>query len=325
MAHNIALMSHNAIDITQVYAIPSRTAIGAAILRGHEEIARLLLKPEFRLTPVEDMPELARATLAGARGGHPRLIQLLLSETSKSISDFPALGEEMLWVATRHGHENVVEMLVEHGVDIDVLPGFHLQEDHGRALSIAASRGNLRMVRFLLNHGARLTLENTADDPVEWAARSGHEEVVEMFLGHGASILTAFRAAAHNMQAHMVDWLLKKEATLLRAPSFKESAHAREALFQATFKKNPRMISMLVDAGISLSGLHFGQPIVTHAKRTSGKWIAEFLVSLGAEDQEIEFDETDGYYTEECIDSSYPKTTSRVKVSRRTWEWVGKY
>jgi hypothetical protein len=81
-----------------VYRSPEGSALRAAVLGGHEDIVRLLLEPEYRLSPSK--PEYLRAIVAGARGGHIHLISLLLQVAGKTLSEYKELGGNALGGST---------------------------------------------------------------------------------------------------------------------------------------------------------------------------------------------------------------------------------
>jgi len=306
-----------------VYQSSVGSALRAAVLGGHEEIARLLLKPEYRLSPSNT--EYLRAFLAAARGGHIHLIHLLLQITGKSLSEFKELGEEMLWEAVRHNQGDVVQMLLDNGVNVNAAP-YPSCRIYGCALGIAASQGYERMVRLLLDCGADVNLEVTPHGhPIEGAARGGHEEVVELLLEHGASPERAFVRAADGGQWRLIRRLLDKEVNFHAKKGIYEGTIGMEALQKAIIVKNPTVISMLVDAGVPLNDSFptpDGLPMVL-AKTCAAEWIVDLLLSLGAEDREIDLHYRSNNYSEDRYDEQMER--GGVRITKRTWEWVGKY
>jgi len=89
-----------------------------------------------------------------------------------------------------------------------VVLGLYAKSVLDTALCSAAQRGDVRTVRFLLDHGvdpnARLR-EGHLVTPLQFAARGGHVEVARLLLDHGADVntkascdLTALHWAAEN-------------------------------------------------------------------------------------------------------------------------------
>ncbi|KAH8885863.1 ankyrin [Thozetella sp. PMI_491] len=275
-----------------VYHVSVGSPLGIAIMNGHDDTVRLLLEPRYLLSPVEQRPEFTRALIAGARAGHLHLIHALLDATGESINNHPWLGENMLWEACRYSHEDVVQMLLDSGVDIDATPRPESLCRYGRALSLAAWVGDSRMVRFLLERGAKVNLERVKYQPIVYAALRGHQEVVEILIERGASVDKAFWTATRENQ---------------------------DALVQAIINKNPRFISFLVGAGVSLNQ-PAGQELPIITAQLSAPWIVDHLRSLGAEGGES------GIQPERSEDEVREQQCyGRIYVLKRTWEWVGKY
>lgn len=306
-----------------VYRSPVGSALRVAVLGGHEEIVRLLLKPAYRLS--HSTTEYFQAILAGARGGHIHLINLLLQFTGKAISDFEELGGEMLWEAARHNQEAVVQMLLDSGIDVNaaqhmcrLLPGC--------ALSTAAAQGNVRMVRRLLDRGADVNLQTTKHgSPIEAAARGGHEDVVEILLEYGASPGAAFVCAADAGQWRLVRWLLERGVNFLEHDPIYGGIVGMDALQRSIIAKSPTVIAMLVGAGVPLDeSCNFPSELpILIAKRVSAEWIVELLLALGAKDREFDIDRQAENYSEDCYDAQMER--GGVKITKRTWEWMGKY
>lgn len=68
----------------------------------------------------------------------------------------------------------MILQIAEKGVDINLRDG-----DGATALHFAASRGHVTTVRWLLNHGAAITLDHYGKSPINDAADNHHIEVQE--------------------------------------------------------------------------------------------------------------------------------------------------
>ncbi|KAK1146894.1 hypothetical protein N8T08_002220 [Aspergillus melleus] len=304
------------------YQSPEGSALRAAALGGHEQIVNLLLEPKYGLSL--SRAEYLRATLAGVRGGHVNVINILLQATGETVPGLGAFREEMLWEAVRHNQEAVVQMLLDLGADVSA-PPYADGRDHGDALNIAASQGYDRLVHMLLDNGADLNYESPRSrTPIIAAARGGHEEVVQVLLEWGGTIGEAFISAADGGQVHLLRYLLQKGVDVHKKDNLGRTI-GMEALERAIITKNPAVISILVDLGVPInhdSPTPHDHPMVI-AKTFSAQWIVDFLLSLGAEDREVDPDETPDTFLEDCY--SLQMSRGGIRLTKRTWEWVGKY
>lgn len=307
-----------------IYQSPNGSVLQVAALGGHEKIIHLLLKPEYQLALPRG--EYLRAILAGVRSGHLNIINVLLQAKEESLQSLGMFQEEMLWEAVRHNQEGVIGMLLDNGVNVNA-PPYADGRDHGTALHIAASQGYHQLVQILLNHGADVNQGESlcTPAPINAAARGGHEKAVQILLNHGASTGEAFISAADGGQVHLLQSLLQKGEVDVHAAK-DNSTIGMQALERAIITKNPTVISILVaDAGVPINHdtpSPRDNPIIT-AKTYTAQWIVDFLLSLGGEDREFDPEDQCDCFPEDC----YAQQVSRggIRITQRTWEWVGKY
>ncbi|OAQ59215.1 F-box domain and ankyrin repeat protein [Pochonia chlamydosporia 170] len=288
------------------------SALRAAVLGGYIDIVRLLLLPEYRLSPSK--MEYLAAIVAAARVSVD-LIQMLVQAGERSFLDICGLGQEMIWEAIRYDRKDVVQMLLDTGAaDVNQLA----ESYHSRitcSLQYAASLGNIGMIRFLLERGANIHLPEFAGghSPVEGAAISGHEEAVEILLEHGANPDEALRGAARGGEPRVVKWLLDRFPDLLHQEN---GDVGRRALFYAVGCRNLTSLTILVKHGAALNdGYAYPSELpINLAKDGFGSWVVRHLLSLGAEDTD-----TETLQEREFTGMGF------IRTSERTWEWLGKY
>jgi len=89
-----------------------------------------------------------------------------------------AYGWTALMHATRVGHEDLVNLLLNHGADVNA------QSDDGwTALMRAAVKDHEKIAGILLKHGARVDLRDEGKaTALHWAARKGHLVVIKALL-----------------------------------------------------------------------------------------------------------------------------------------------
>ncbi|PKL23462.1 MAG: hypothetical protein CVV47_14590 [Spirochaetae bacterium HGW-Spirochaetae-3] len=92
-------------------------------------------------------------------------------------------GVPMLCLAARHKHLSIVELLLEHGADIDVQ-----SDDRGYSpLMDAAQQGDGRLLRYLLDKGANTDLQSKdGQTAIVLAVGRSDADIVEALLSGGA-------------------------------------------------------------------------------------------------------------------------------------------
>ena len=116
-----------------------------------------------------------------ASQGDIDVVRALLARNAPSVS-----LDRALWAAFEHGNEEIADVLLQHGADVDSTPERGLT-----SLMIAARQYNLEALQVLLHHGADLELTDrrgqTALMHAAGASRSRWDtRAVEMLLSAGA-------------------------------------------------------------------------------------------------------------------------------------------
>ncbi|OTA80573.1 hypothetical protein M434DRAFT_17696 [Hypoxylon sp. CO27-5] len=126
------------------------------------------------LTPMESRKDIIMAR--HAEYGNLKMIQGLLDE-GVNCYQLGYGGKIPLIRAAGHGHEDVVDLLLEHGAD----PNYNKSSQEGSALVAAAGSGSLAIVRKLLDHGASVE-ENYFHRCLRSAITLEHTAMVKLLL-----------------------------------------------------------------------------------------------------------------------------------------------
>ena len=86
-----------------------------------------------------------------------------------------------LHVAASFGNLGVIKFLVDEGIDIDRRGGVF----NGAAIKEAASEGHLGIVEYLLSQGAELDLTEPERNPLFGAIHGGHTSVAKLLIDRG--------------------------------------------------------------------------------------------------------------------------------------------
>jgi ankyrin len=94
-------------------------------------------------------------------------------------------GAQPLHYAVFNGDADSVELLLEHGADVNAIAG-----NGWTPLHIACASGREALVDLLLENGADVNaMTEAGDSPLVLATRYGDADIVEDLLSHGASIV----------------------------------------------------------------------------------------------------------------------------------------
>jgi outer membrane protein assembly factor BamB len=151
---------------------------------------------------------------------------------------FAGSGPEDLWAAARKGDAESVKALLAKGVDVDA------KTEYGAtALSFAADKGHVGVVKVLLDNKADLNVKDTfyKATPLSWAVSKGHLDIAKLLVDAGAEDAdTALLAAAQKGNLDLAQAALK---------SAKLKPAALDKALAAAPKTNAELIELLTKAG----------------------------------------------------------------------------
>ncbi|KAL3462751.1 ankyrin repeat-containing domain protein [Aspergillus heterothallicus] len=178
------------------------TALQAACFRGHSLASGFLLAHGADVnappSPIQGLTSIQAAALSG----DVKLINSLITLGADVDAPAAAMGTTALVVSVRHKSLPILQLLLEHGADVNRPADCEFRtpfQEAVTALQEAASRDWLEGVEFLLEHGAKVHSQAVYHDyhekayedtfnPLGWAITNDNEEMTELLLRNGADV-----------------------------------------------------------------------------------------------------------------------------------------
>lgn len=119
------------------------------------------------------------ALFLALREPSPKVAALLIEAPGEDFARVNAHGETALMIASLRGELDLVRAMVDHGAKVD--------GDGWTPLAYAASRGQTAVAKFLIDHAARIDPPApNGSTPLMLAAYFGYDDTVRMLLDAGA-------------------------------------------------------------------------------------------------------------------------------------------
>ena len=237
-------------------------ALEVASLAGHEETVCLLL--QLRFSKDLTKKDFRKAIHYGARGGHTRIVSILIENTfNKCSADWWNAIQDVFLIASYHGHGELVKLMLEKGVNINLTK----QEGvfgYPSALLLAASRGHKHILQLLFDHGISrdVVYESCANSGIvdntamTMSAENGYEEVVQLLIDYGTDVNAQLRGgfviqrAARSGQSSMLNFLLNRGADLNGLSEDGRHLVGEIMLVDAVRKGQLPIVNILIQAGV---------------------------------------------------------------------------
>jgi ankyrin repeat protein len=159
-----------------------------ALEKGQKAVIGLLLEKAARTYGVEELPK-ATAAYTAARLGHWEVVKLMVENgLDVNVVGSSESGATLLSMAAQGGYDASVQWLLESGAAVDTQ-----DEDEWTALHYASisRRGRVPIIQLLLDKGADVHSKSRAGETaLHVAAKSGNESAVRLLIEKGADLNT---------------------------------------------------------------------------------------------------------------------------------------
>ncbi|KAF3931033.1 Ankyrin-3 [Dactylellina cionopaga] len=232
------------------------TPLALAIKEGNEEMEKLLREHGARANETK-----AETFLAVITQGNIDCITKLLEEgvDPNQCNSY----QSPINVAVKARRKDIVELLVQYGVEIGALPNIH-----PNPLGIATETNNTEMLEYLLGIGADPNESRSGHCwALSQAARRGDIGTLDLLLDNGADVLGhegyVFRVAVFGGEKALMHLLDK-------VPSTDRETALDQALQSAAYYAKLDLCELLVDMGadVNFVGGQYGSPL--HAVVSNG-------------------------------------------------------
>ncbi|RTE83933.1 hypothetical protein BHE90_001520 [Fusarium euwallaceae] len=223
-AATVALLIKYGVDVNVASTdyVERHTPLSLAAVNGQVEVISLLLaqqdiQPRHRITSLASYDSPCTPLGLAVHGEHPGAVEVLLSNPEIAVAARENTdGEMLLHMAVERGHEEIVRLLVSHGMNVNDQSGW----GRNTPLHLAVNRlygSHDCIIRFLLSQAnLKPDLVNQyGDTPVAMAVSLGRLEVLRMLLAKGVDMevrnnygLTLLGLAANEGYLPMVELLL---------------------------------------------------------------------------------------------------------------------
>ncbi|EPS37899.1 hypothetical protein H072_8434 [Dactylellina haptotyla CBS 200.50] len=205
--------------------------LGVAVLKGHYEIAKLLIERNANVNSVHRSTKSTPLHLAVC-GGKEDLVRLLVEHKAEPDAQEEDGWAPILFAAQNGGNCSIIKILIDAGANINITA-----HSGSTALHIAAQKGYTAAVKTLLDNGAILKCAKSGRHPVHHAALNAQFEVLKVLVERdpgcihlkdedGRSVMALATIGNEEIRYQMVEYLINKGALILEGDDDLSSSDA---------------------------------------------------------------------------------------------------
>ncbi|MCJ1446131.1 MAG: hypothetical protein MMC23_006636 [Stictis urceolatum] len=241
-------------------------------------VVRLLLRSEIGVGNVG----LRTTTILhrAARDGYMEIVILLL-ENGVDINILDQYRQTPLIVACVAGRKEIAELLIHKETDLQIL-----DYDWENALHKAAYSGNTMIAEMLLDQGLSINTVSNRGSPLRIAAACGHEAMLRLLLDRGAAGYNDLSRWEETLLHFAANGGHKAVARILLAKGADVNAldnHRRTPLHRASMRGYRRLVELMLDHGADIDAItRSGASALSMAILQCREGIVRHLVEKGA-------------------------------------------
>lgn len=229
----------------------SYTALMVAVINDKVEVARYLIKKGAKtFYKLFDYDTIYGAVDEAARNGNLEMVKLIITNGYPLSNEF--MSSAMV-AASENSRVDSLKYFIDKGADPDIQAlGITL-------LEISCIRGNLEVVKFLVENGASVNGKRVKGKPLINAAQHGNTDIVEYLISKGANVNAI--------------------------PVYEDGSRGGSALISAVMGGYLDIVKLLVENGADLEYQEESsdkETVVMVAARNGSRHILEYLVQKGA-------------------------------------------
>ena len=237
--------------------------------------------------------------LRGIQSNDRAAVRLAVSMGADINAELPRVQATPLYEATRLSRVHIVSLLLELGADADAL-GTPIRDD--TALDIAARHGHVEIVQILLDHG--VALQNGGRSALLVAVMHNHSDIVRLLLRYGADVndggryhMAPLLESMRHGSSTIPPMLLKYGADV----NCTDASTGRTPLHLATINGCATAVNLLLDHGAEIEALDKGHntPLSLACRAKARVGVTCALIRRGA-NLEVKCSRGDTPLTESC-------------------------
>ncbi|KAJ7430746.1 ankyrin repeat-containing domain protein [Mycena latifolia] len=246
----VRLLINNSADVNGIFG--QWSTLYVACRQGHESIARILIENGANVNfepnySPKDVPDCSPLQ-ATVEAGHAKVVQMLL-DNGADIHFMGRSRKSALQIALAKGDEKLIRLLVNHGASANA-------QDYNDALGAVLQPGREELARFLIDIGANVNAQSEGVGFLEAASAKGAESLVQLLIKKGASVNrlggyyeSALRAAAMEGHESIVRILLDNGARIY----YTEGRRYANALEAASREGYENIVRLFIEKGADVN------------------------------------------------------------------------